>query len=964
MYSSKLSKMNPTSQNSMCSCGSGKRYDQCCARTAVTPPLSAETLHILMQNAMKSHQAGHLPQAQTIYQQILQLAPNFHPAWHGLGVVAHQFGQHRHAVELLSNAIKLEPYAAPYHNNLGNAFKGLGDYPAAAESYRRALALAPGLASASNNLGITLQALGDINGAMEALEHASTQAPDNAQILNNLANIYKEQGSLDQALGCYEQAIEANPNFREAHSNFLAALKLSSSHSPEQVYALHRAFGRKLEGELLADYLPLENTADCERKLIVGYVSPDCHTAVPAFIRPVLRAHDPQHFRVICYFNNPQPPESDSVIARNVEHRIMKGKTDQQVAEMIRHDGVDILIDIAGHTGINRLGVFARRAAPVQVTWLDYLNTTGLSSMDYRLTDIVADPPGTSEHLHSETLWRLPGTQWCWEPPLTAPAVTVLPVIANGYITFGSFNNYSKLTDCTLVLWAQLLATLPAAKMFLIGVAPGRCQERVRQALGVADERIEFAPRVPADEYRALFGKVDIALDPLPFSGATTTLDALWQGVPVVTQAGLVSASRSSSSILSCLELADWVASDDADYLAIAGHWADNIPLLTKLRTNLREQLRSSPLTNPEWFTHNLELAYREMWRRWCAVRVITPVHTPQPIRNPSARREADLLLLEANEQIQQGKLEQGARTLCSALRYQQNWRFAQKLLATVLLQWARAHPEIIAEQFPTPEPAPIDQRMVSVIICSINPEKFARVSNNFRERMGNHPHQIIGIHDAKSLCEGYNRGARIAKGDILIFSHDDIEIVTPDFALRLLAHMRRFDGVGVCGTTLLAGSKWCDAGQPWIHGHILHRKPDEPGYFLLVNGCNAAVVEQAQAWDGLFFAVQRTVWEKVGFDEQTFDGFHLYDVDFSFRAHLAGFNLALVMDLLLIHDSMGRYGPEWRHYNRRFREKFAGQLANLPDSIPGDFHCKLKNLEQACLLRAALLHFHYGAAE
>ncbi len=961
--------MPPATQNSLCPCGSGKLYKQCCGviistRPVATPLPSAESLRTLLQNAMVHHQAGRLPQAQAIYQQILQLAPNAHTAWHGLGVVAHQLGQHRHAVELLSNAIKLEPQAASYHNNLGNALKGLGDFHAADESYRRALALAPGLASASNNLGITLQALGDINGAMEALERASAQAPDNAQILNNLANIYKEQGRLDKALDYYERAMGVNPNFREAHSNFLAALKLSHSHSPEQVYALHRAFGRKLESELLADYLPLENTVGRERKLTVGYVSPDCHTAVPAFIRPVLRAHDPQHFRVICYFNNPQPPENNYVIARNIEHRVMKGRSDQQVAEMIRHDGVDILVDIAGHTGINRLGVFARRAAPVQVTWLDYLNTTGLSSMDYRLTDHAADPPGASEHLHSETLWRLPDTQWCWEPPLSAPAVTALPALANGYITFGSFNNYSKLTDCTLALWARLLTSLPTARILLVGVAPGYCQERVRQALGVAGERIEFAPRVSADEYRALFGKVDMALDPLLFSGATTTLDALWQGAPVITQAGATSASRSSTSILSCLELNNWAANGDAGYLAIAEHWARNIPVLASLRASLRERLRTSPLTNSERFTRNLESAYREMWQRWCAARLTTSAHNTLPIRNPSARREADLLLLEADEQIRQGSLEQGAGLLCTVLRYQQNWRHAQKLLATTLLQWARAHPDVIAKQFPAPEPAPIDRRLVSVIICSINPEKFTRVSNNFRERMSNHPHEIIGVHDAKSLCEGYNRGARMAKGDILVFSHDDIEIVTPDFAPRLLAHMRRFDGVGICGTTLLAGSTWVEAGQPWVHGHIVHRKPGEPGYLLMVNGCDTAVVEQAQAWDGLFFAVQRTVWEKIGFDEQTFDGFHLYDVDFSFRAHLAGFNLALVMDLLLIHDSMGRYGTEWRRYDRRFREKFAGRLASPPDNIPGDMHCKLQSLDQVGLLRAALLYFHYGAAE
>lgn len=917
----------------------------------------------LFQQAAAAHQRGDLRAAEQGYQRLLELAPDFHPAWHGLGVLAHQAGQHRIAVDLFARAIALEPNSAAYLNNLGNTLKALGNFQAAADRYRRALAIAPDLASAANNLGNALQALGDIDGATIALERAAAITPEDSRVQNNLANLLKEQGRLDEALNAYQAAAE-NPNFREAHGNFLAALKLSVKHTPEQVFALHKEAGRKLEQAFLTGYTPLENIPDPGRRLTVAYMSPDCHTAVPAFVIPVLRRHDPARFRIICYFNNPQPPERDPEIAAKVERRIMAGMSDQQVSQAIRQDHVDILVDIAGHTGFNRLAVFAARSAPVQLTWLDYLNTTGLSSMDYRLTDGVADPPGISDLLHSETLWRLPETQWCWEPPASAAAVTNLPALANRAITFGSFNNYSKLTDATLALWARLLEHLSEARLMIVGAAPGTCQQRVRRIFGATAQRVAFAPRVAVAEYRALIGEVDIALDPLPFSGATTTLDALWQGVPVLTLTGRFSASRSTASILTSVGLTGWVAADQEEYLAIAARWAEDLSGLADLRAGLRERLRRSPVTDAARFTDCLESAYLEMWKRWASTDVEPNAPMVAESKNPGAQRQRDLLLQHANNQIRQGDTVSGISSLLKVLRYQQNWHLAHRDLALAALQWARAHPELVAEQVPAPQPANRDLRLVSAIICSIDPEKFASVSTNLRERLGDHPHEIIGVHDAKSLCEGYNRGARQSRGDILIFCHDDIEIATPDFAPRLLAHLRRYDGVGVCGTTRLTDGDWGKAGQPWIHGQVIHGKAGESGHILLVNGSQALVVERTQAWDGLFFAVRRKVWEQLKFDEQTFDGFHLYDVDFSFRAFLAGFNLAVATDLLLIHHSTGRYDTKWRYYNKRFRSKFAGQLADPPDNIPGSLNCKLQTMEQVNLLRAALLHFRYGAAQ
>ena len=427
--------------------------------------------------------AGDRPRAIAILTTFAANAPAAATAWARLGAYGLEAARNDDALIWLKNALALAPGDAASWTNLGTVSLRLARTDDAVAAYRTALSLDPSALSVHVNLGNALQQAGDIDGAVAALERARDLQPDSPEALNNLGNLYKEQGRFDAALAAYEQALRAMPTFRPAFSNLLAATKLSARHSPADIFALHRAFAAHYESDFRAEYVPATNTPDPERRLRVGYVSPDCHSALPAFVEPVLRSHDRANFDVFAYFNNPQPPAALDRLGA-VTARVMKGVGDATVAQWIRDDRIDVLIDIAGHTGHNRLAVFGCKPAPVQITWLDYLNTTGLDAIDYRMTDAVSDPPGASDALHSEALIRLAPAQWCWNPPAGDADPGSLPMQVAGHPTLGSFNNGSKLTDATLALWSKLLEAIPMARLVIVGVSAGSAQARVRAAFG------------------------------------------------------------------------------------------------------------------------------------------------------------------------------------------------------------------------------------------------------------------------------------------------------------------------------------------------------------------------------------------------------------------------------------------------------------------------------------------------
>ncbi|HYQ99239.1 MAG TPA: tetratricopeptide repeat protein, partial [Casimicrobiaceae bacterium] len=692
-----------------------------------------------------------------------------------LGAYALEAGRDAEALRWLEGAVALAPRDAAGWTNLGTARLRLARIDGAVAAYREALALDPSSLAAHVNLANALEHGGDVDGAVAALEAARALDPDAHEALNNLGNLYKAQGRAEDAFAAYDAARRAAPVFRPAFSNLLAATKLSLRYSPDEIYALHRAFAARFEWGWQAAYVPATNRPDPERRLRVGYVSPDCHTALPAFVEPVLRAHDRARFDVYAYFNNPQPASALERLGP-VTARVMKGAPDAAVAQWIRDDAIDVLVDIAGHTGHNRLGVFGRKPAPVQLTWLDYLDTTGLDSIDYRITDAVMDPPGAADERASEALLRVAPAQWCWNPPAAAAPPGPLPMLAAGRPTLGSFNNGAKLTDATLELWARVLDAVPSARLVVVGVPAGRAQARLHAALGGAP-RVRALAQIAPDAFRREVGGIDLALDPRPFSGATTTLEMLWQGVPVVTWPGATPASRSSASLLSALDLRHWIARDGEDYVDIVRRALADPGALAALRAALPRRLRASALCDAPAFTRGLEQALRGAWRTWCDRKraPAIPPARPRPATLAALRTiDADARLARIETALDAGEID-AAVALGRALTDEiPAWQAAHRAYLRALLAWSRTQRDAVARAFPPPPPASGRPR-VSVVVCSIDPRKFDAVAASYRQRFAGHALEIIGVHDARSLAEGYNRGASKANGDVLVFSHDDI---------------------------------------------------------------------------------------------------------------------------------------------------------------------------------------------
>ena len=711
-------------------------------------------------DAQGAWEHGNRPRAFALLSALAERLPGDATVRGRLGAYALEAGRYDEALRSLEAALALDVGDAATWTNLGTARVRLGRAAEAVVAYRQALALDPGALAAQVNLGNALQQTGDVDGAVAALEAARALDPESHEILNNLGNLYKEQGRAEEALAAYEAARRAAPAFAPAFSNLLAATKLSAHHSPDEICALHRAFSAQFESDWRAGYVPLANTPDPGRRLRLGYVSPDCHTALPAFVEPVLRAHDRARFDVFAYFNNPQ---SQATLDRlgGVTARVMRGHADAAVAQWIRDDRIDVLLDIAGHTGHNRLGVFGRKPAPVQMTWLDYLNTTGLDAIDYRITDATSDPVGSSEAFASETLARLGPAQWCWNPPSDAIAPGPLPMLASGHPTFGSFNNGSKLTDETLALWARLLATIPTARLVVVGVAEGSAQARVRAVFGAAAARVRVTARVAPDAFRRETAAVDIALDPRPFSGATTTLEMLIQGVPVVTWPGTTPPSRSTASLLSALGLDGWIARDGDDYLAIVKRALADRDALATLRAGLPGRLRASPLCDAPAFARKLEALVVDAWKTWCARKTEPAGTVASPPSAAAALRtiDGDAQLLRIEASLRARNLDSAVAAACALVDERPEWQAAHRAYLQALLAWSRTEPDLVARTFPPPA-AHAGRPRISVVICSIDPRKFERVTASYRQRFAGHALEIIGVHDARSLAEGYNRAA------------------------------------------------------------------------------------------------------------------------------------------------------------------------------------------------------------
>jgi len=561
--------------------------------------------------------------ATACFQQALALNPDYPEAHNNLGSLHLARNDYENAAACYQRAVSLNPDFANAHYNLATALQLQGRFGDAIAHYRRALALQPDDPRALNSLGAALQKLGQLDDAFYLYQQALALTPDYAEAHYNLAAALADTGQMSAAIASYRRAQTCDPANLLTHAALLQALNYDPAIHPRDVLAEAREWNRRRAHPHMHDLQPHANDRDRGRPLRIGYISPDLRNhPVGRFMLPLLAAHDREQFEIFCYSDVNMP---DSLTAKLQSHapawRSIAKLPDAQAASLIRQDRIDILVDLAGHTAGNRLLLFAKRPAPVQATYLGYPATTGLATMDYRLTDALADPPGQTDAYCTEKLLRLPRTAWCFIPPEDAPPVGELPALAAGHVTFGSFNDLAKLNDAVLKDWAGILHAVPAARLLIRarGISAASVRRRLlgtMSDLGIRSDRLELRDWVadPLAGYHA----IDIALDSFPYHGTTTTCEALWMGVPVITLAGEAHVSRVGVSLLTNIGLPELVAGDREHYQQIAADLAGDLPRLTHLRATLRQRMTSSPLMDAPRFARGIEGAYQAMWQAWC----------------------------------------------------------------------------------------------------------------------------------------------------------------------------------------------------------------------------------------------------------------------------------------------------------------------------------------------------------
>jgi protein O-GlcNAc transferase len=563
-----------------------------------------------------------LPRARRLLEQALRSRSDFPEARIVLAYVLQAQGELAAAATQLKTALPQRPEDFVARAALFHILEALGEPAVAATQLEAVLRQKPDWTEALYNYGRTLMRLERDAEAEAALRRVLALDPCFLLAYRMLGNLLHRQGRVDEMLELCRAGRSHLPQSFELESFELLLLNFTDAISEDALYERHRAFGERLERGARRFALARERVS--ARRLRVGYVSGDFnYHPVGLFTLPVLERHDRERFEVFCYATGAKEDELTRRLSAQADAwQDVRALSEAQLAETVHRDRIDILIDLAGHSGISRLGVFAQQPAAVQAAWLGYLNTTGLSRIRYRITDRYCDPPAVADRLHTEILVRLPQTQWCYRPFVAVDHAPTPPLERAGHVTFGSFNQAAKLSRTTRLRWAQILRQLPDAHLVVVGVAQGPAADSLLRDLteaGVAAAQITLVPFVPVQEYLRWYDAVDIALDPMPYSGGTTTCDALWMGVPVLTAPGLRSVSRSAASVLTSVGLGEWIARDAEDYVGRAVRFAGEAGRLAELRRTLRERMRASPLMDEGRFTRDLEEAYLQMWREWCA---------------------------------------------------------------------------------------------------------------------------------------------------------------------------------------------------------------------------------------------------------------------------------------------------------------------------------------------------------
>jgi predicted O-linked N-acetylglucosamine transferase (SPINDLY family) len=576
--------------------------------------------YALLNLGVAVHQRGDFEQAAALLTRVIELDPCFPEAAYNLANAFQSLGRRRDALLHYRRAIEQKPAHADAYNNLGNVYKELGEIESAAHSFETAILLRPDFVAAYNNAATLMRTRGRLDDAEAHLRIALSIDPRHSATCNNLGTVLKDQGSLDEGVDLYRRALALDPCNVVAHSNLAYSLTFQAQ-SPTAVLDECRCWSARHEAPLRNTHSPHDNEPSPTRRLRIGYVSPDFRDHCQSlFMMPLLAHHDHSGFEIVCYASVERP---DGVTRRIAGHadiwRNVRELSDERLAQRIREDRIDILIDLTMHMADGRPLLAARKPAPVQIAWLAYPGTTGIEAIDYRLTDPWLDPPG-SDTFYSERSIRLPASFWCYDPLTDTPEVNALPALSNNYVTFGCLNNPCKLSDQTLSLWAQVLRIVDDARLLLMapeGSARARLEARLEQH-GIAARRVRFERFQPRADYLRTYHQIDLGLDTFPYNGHTTSLDSSWMGVPVVTRVGETAVGRAGLSQSMNLGLGELVTHSDADFVDTAVRLARDLPRLSGLREGLRARLAASPLMDGARFAVGVEAVYRQLWRQWC----------------------------------------------------------------------------------------------------------------------------------------------------------------------------------------------------------------------------------------------------------------------------------------------------------------------------------------------------------
>ena len=567
---------------------------------------------------------GHmLDEAIQSFDKAIQLRPDYADAYNNRGVTLQDLGRLDEAIASYDKAIQLRPDYAEAYNNRGIVVHELGQMlDEALKSYNKAIQLKPDYAEAYNNRGSILDQLGQLDEALKSFDKAIQLKPDYPEAHSNRGVTLKDLGRLDEAFTSYDKAIQLKPDLAKAYSNLLMTLNYTSNHNANERIAIARKFGELVTKKAQIQFSDYQCLPKPER-LRVGLVSGDLRNhPIGFFLESILSSIDQSKIELIAYSTTPKADDlSERINPFFSMWKLIYGQNDEAAANMIYADGVHVLLDLSGHTADSRLPVFGYKPSPVQASWLGYFATTGLNEMDYLIGDPHVTPPEEDDQF-TEKVWRLPETRWCFTPPDADVEVSVPPALKQGYVTFGCFNNLTKVNDKVVQLWAKVLNAIPNSRLLLKAkqFRDQLTRESIIQrfaAQGIDSKRISLEGWENRQKYLAAYNKIDITLDPFPFTGGTTSVESLWMGVPLVTLAGSTLISRQGVGVLMNAGLPDWIANDEEEYLAKTVLFASDLDKLATLRAGLRSQVLASPLFDAPRFARNIENVLWKMWDQW-----------------------------------------------------------------------------------------------------------------------------------------------------------------------------------------------------------------------------------------------------------------------------------------------------------------------------------------------------------